>query len=193
MTMNDCLYFLNEIKDIITSENFLSGYDGIHDIEIPINGKLYHRKISTIEQYFFCTSIKNNDTFFTKLIEDIIEQIAAAEMFLHNFTKRQVNYDVLRTTSTESPQNRKKIEDLLDYITQDRKIECNDKNERSNLYHHLCRTISGNIDIIIRARILTLSKRIIPTELMLDAYRLGLYPFGWSYEDYTLYCLNPFH
>jgi hypothetical protein len=79
---------------------------------------------------------------------------------------------------------------LLDFIAKGR-ILSTDK--LLSLHNHVVSTISRHIRVIIEARVLTFSKRIIPIELLFEAYRAGLYPFGWDFEDASLYCLNPCH
>jgi hypothetical protein len=192
--MDEYLYLLNEVKDIMTSNKFLSGYDGMPDIDISINDVLYHRRVLTVEQYLDYISLQNDNNFFTNTDDNIIEPIIKAYLFLNIFLEQQVKYKItlFLDSITLFPRNRDRIEAFIEYATKD-KIDFDDY-KRFSLHNHFAATISRHIGAIVKARILTLSKRMIPTELILETYKVGLYPFGWQYDNFaTLYCLNPFH
>jgi hypothetical protein len=179
----------------MTSTNFLLGQKNDPDIVIQQDGERpYKCKISTIEQYLFCISSENPDTFYINLEDNIICPIESAYIFLNNFILSKVKNKISEFCETiiQMTDKSPNIQLLLDYIT--RKINFSeDKNWR--LRNHIISAISRHVAVVIQARVLTLSKRIIPTELLLESYRAGLFPYGWAYgaNENTLFCLNPYH
>jgi hypothetical protein len=187
--------YLDEIKTVMESNSFLSGTDKSSTVSIAYgddSSRQCQCKIKSLDVFFDCISTSNQVTAYTRLEEDIIEPVNCAYVYLSNYTSRQVedyisNAIELITKSTAENPN---MTLLLDFISKGRIFSAN---KLLSLHNHVVSAISRHIGVIIEARVLTFSKRIIPIELLLEAYRAGLYPFGWDFEDNSLFCLNPYH
>jgi hypothetical protein len=193
-TMENHWYLIDEIKDVMTSENFLLGQKNDPNIVIQQEDERpYKCTITSIEQYLFCISAKNPDTFYIKLEDNIICPIETAYVFLNNFTLRKTKYKIMEfgESITQVTDKSPNVQFLMDYITRDGFSE----DRWWKLRNHIVSMISRHVAVMIHARVLTFSKRIISTELLLESYRAGLFPYGWVYgtKENTLFCLNPYH
>ncbi|MDR2169048.1 MAG: hypothetical protein LBP59_02795 [Planctomycetaceae bacterium] len=186
--------YLNEVKIVMESKSFLSGVNEPVSICIACGDgeQLYQCQIKSLVDFFYCIDINNSITAYTRLEEYIIEPISSAYVYLGNYTpiytKRSISNfceSIIKST-VENPN----LSSFLKYISNSRTF---DDNQLFSLHNHVVSAISRHVGVIIDARILTLSKRLVPIELLLEAYRAGLYPFGWDFTERSLYCLNPHH
>jgi hypothetical protein len=191
--MENHWHLLDEVKDVMTSENFLLGQKNDPDIVIRQEDECsYKCTITSIEQYLFCISAKNPDTFYINLEEDIICPIETAYVFLNNFTLQKTNYKIMDFSESITKVTNKSpnVQLLFDLITRKKKFS---EDEKWSLRNHIISMIARHVFVMIHARVLTFSKRIMATELLLESYRAGLFPYGWDYDvENTLFCLNPY-
>jgi hypothetical protein len=176
------------------SESFLSGTNKPLTVSIAYgdDSRQCQCKIKSLDVFLDCISASNQVTAYTRLEEDIIEPVNCAYVYLSNYISKQVeNYiSNVRESITKSTAENPNMTLLLDFISEGHIFSAN---KLLSLHNHVVSAVSRHIGVIIEARVLTFSKRIIPIELLLEAYRVGLYPFGWDFDDNSLYCLNPYH
>ncbi|GHT46377.1 hypothetical protein FACS189454_07430 [Planctomycetales bacterium] len=167
---------MSEVKTVVTTETFLQGSRVPPNISYDIGSEIVCCRLCTIEEMFDSLSTKRDRTPYTLLDDFVVEKVERAydgfTCYFHKDIKNQINEfvnNLVRITNT-CPQ----VESFVNHISQNKLFH----ESQIKLYFHVITTISRHVAVIIEARALTLCKRFIQTELLFEAYKAGLYPFG---------------
>jgi hypothetical protein len=183
---------LEEIFEVFSLNTFLNGNTNIEKIMMSCDNYEYSYVVTNIDVFLQNIDINNEETFFTELESSIIDYVLDLYVSIGNYTleedKNKISLFERKIISI--PSKKQKVENYINYISQKYNL---DEKKKFSLHQHFVCTISRHISAIIEMRTITLSKRFIPLELVLEAYRHGLYPFGWSSDDDILFCVNPYH
>jgi hypothetical protein len=188
--LNILMPLLEEVRTVFTSDNFLSGYDSLEPIIWRCDEEEFRCQIKDLDFYHYCILSANENTPYTEMDSRLIEYTGEIFYSLDNYSTQHFKDIIVnfRLSITNTTDHNPKLFALVENIIKDRKI----KKEDIFLYkNHVIVTVARHVAAIVQMRTITLSRRFIPLELILDAYRKGLYPFGWSLKDNTIYCLNP--
>jgi hypothetical protein len=191
MKINELMY---EVKTIIMAKTFLRGISKDPNIFFDIGSENIHCRLCSVEELFNSISTKRDQTPYTLLDDFVVEKVARAyngfACYFHKDMKKQTSdfiTNLVQITDSCLP-----IEKFVNQISQNKLSH----ESQINLHSHVTITVSRYLTAIIEARVLTLSKRFIQTELLLEAYKTGLYPFGWEFgegaEPQSLLCYNPY-
>jgi hypothetical protein len=188
--LNILMPLLEEVRTVFTSDNFLSGYDPPEPIIRMCDEEEFRCQIKDLDFYHYCILSANENTPYTEMDSRLIEYTGEIFYSLGNYSTQQFKEFItnFRSSITDITDHNPKLFALVENIIKNKKIEKGDIIAYKN---HVIVTVARHVAAIIQMRTITLSRRFIPLELILDAYRKGLYPFGWSFKDNTIYCLNP--
>jgi hypothetical protein len=176
---------------IFTSNHFLSGSSGF---VLPESPGLYQHikcKLCTLDELLTCLeSVFNNEiqTAYTDLDQRLLDTRVAFGSMHQNVPqqfKQSIGYyrESITNITDSSPQ-------LVDFCKKLAKyLPANDQKE--GLFWAIQAIVSQHADSIVKARVLTLSKRDGFTELILKIYDTGLFPFGWNLGEYNVFVFNP--
>ncbi|REK10796.1 MAG: hypothetical protein DWQ37_15245 [Planctomycetota bacterium] len=161
--------------DKVQQERFY-GYDG--------------KKLPFVEKdpatWEYCINANNEDTAFVELVE-LLSEVRTACGLLHGYGPRDlVDYvddqcEAVSATLHASSGVKRMAKKVA-------AIESADIN-KSEMRDGFLGAIEDHFQTILKCRVLTLSRRYMPTEAIFEAYRVGLMPFGWDWD--SLLCLNP--
>lgn len=182
---------LEEIKNVFLSKRFLSGsVESIPDIEMRTGMIAYTCKVGSVDLFFDSISIANERTIYTDLEEDILLFASRAYYKLSSYLEQRQEECISNQISSivKAACNATAADALVDALAKKRGLNDNDA---ESLQDVITGTISRHIAAIAHIRVVTLSRRFMPLELLLRAYKEGLFPFGLSYQDGSLCCLNP--
>ncbi|MDR2168641.1 MAG: hypothetical protein LBP59_00685 [Planctomycetaceae bacterium] len=188
--LNVLMPLLEDVRNVFTSDNFLCGNDSNIQISRWRDKEEFKCEIKDIDFYHYCILASNENTPYTELDNDLVDYASELYCKLANYTSREFVYFIdnwmesITNTTDKNPQ----LHALMEYVIKKKKIA---SDQMHNYRRHGVVTVSRHVGAITSMRTVILSKRFIPIELMLEAYRNGLYPFGWSFMDNTIYCLNP--
>ncbi|MGL4942987.1 MAG: hypothetical protein ACRC46_07335 [Thermoguttaceae bacterium] len=183
---------INEVREVVESHSFLRGNEIAHSFSIDTDRTVLEGRICPLEELIDAVSTVKDETPYTVLDDFIISVVARAYNGLsYYFPENQdafVENSIAKIVGiADRSQNEIDFVDSLPY-------KWKSSDSKVSFLSHIRVTVSGHIAAIIQARVLTLSRRFAPTELLLKAYKFGYYPFGRSDGDGsppTLLCYNP--
>jgi uncharacterized protein YaaR (DUF327 family) len=184
---------LEEVRDVFTSKNYLAGMSVPKKVCRLRDEEEFVCECKNLDFYFKCISSKNPKTAYTEMDSRLIDYAGELTTVMNNYSTQEFKNTIRDFISsiTSIIDNNYKTKNFSDYILQEGQ-SCGILTENDIPWYR--RTIFVTIDrqmaAIIQMRTITLSRRFIPLELILDAYKCGLYPFGWDFMTNTVYCLN---
>lgn len=179
----------NEILEVVSSEQFLHGVKTVPEITYFYKQqKRYSCAVKPVSDFLYSINANNNTTPYTVLNEDIIVKTYRNYVFFDSYTINQYGAAQYTERLTSITDNSPKLDRFVQFLVSNGA----EKKEIANLRSHILGAIAENLCMIVQARFLTLQKNFIPAELIYDAYKVGLYPYGWSYEEDSLVCINPY-
>ncbi|MCY2990825.1 MAG: hypothetical protein NTY19_23550 [Planctomycetota bacterium] len=132
--------------------------------------------------------VTNEQTSYQEL-DEIIEQIESYYRTVDSFSPLDFSHSIIDKVSAacESVGKQSSVRQLAEAMTSIER-RCGGIDEMSA---HIATTVARHLSAVIYARALTLSRRYGPTEMVFLAYRKGLFPFGWSWENAEVLCVDP--
>lgn len=179
-----------EVMNVVSSSHFLSGTEHFESIGITPVGHSYsyNCQLSSVREFLHSISANEEDSAYTALEKMVIQPVARSFYAFNSFaiSKYSDAIDRYMHKITDITDKHSKIDLLVHFIK-----EHDQRAETECLRDRIVIDISKHFFMILQSRILTLRNNYVPAKLMLEAYKVGLYPFGWSRENDTLLCINP--
>jgi hypothetical protein len=184
---------IDETKSVFVSPKFLSGCSPFNSLRTE--GPLHPLscKECSLEEYDvedFETMDGNKRTPFTILNHNVYK-LRSAFGIVHAYFSPE--FDKSLSLARESITNITDASLNLVNFCNDITKHLNSLSIKNDIFYSNQATISLHIDAIVKMRVLTMSKREGITEILLQAYSVGYFPFGWDLRTYELYVLNPYH
>lgn len=180
------------VLDVIESPCILKGQSEMIKIERVTGCGVICVEICTFKEFIEAVSTKKDSTSYTLLDNFVITKVSSAYYCFASYFPKDQNKFVANSISyiTRIIENYQFIDTFVDALP----YKWSSDKSRTAFCEHVRSTIIRHFITIYQARILTLSMRIPQTELLLDAYSLGYYPFGWSLGEngkpQSLLCYN---
>jgi uncharacterized protein YaaR (DUF327 family) len=191
---NILMPLLEEVRDVFTSENYLAGMNVPQKICRLRDEEEFVCENKNLVFYFECISSKNSQTAYTEMDSRLIDYAEELTTTMDSYLTQEFK-NLIRdfiSSITNITDNNRKTKDFSDYIIQEGQSRgILTKNDIPWYRRTIYVTVARQASAIVQMRTVTLSRRFIPLELILDAYKGGLYPFGWDFRTNTIYCLNP--
>jgi hypothetical protein len=181
---------IDEVAEILHSPVLFSGSDETESKDITFgDDSVYSWKVVDISEYLWSIDIKRDDTPYLDLNE-LLSTVEKSYRFFDSYAP----ISVIDKACQKPFENFHKV---LDKSSGAQKLidsayrADNQHLDRDKYYEHVLNTVMNHFSAIVYARITTLSRRFPVTEVLLDAYAAGLFPFGWSFDDDCALCVRP--
>lgn len=178
----------NEVIECCRSGTFLAGAQQPDELFYAHEDGRVNLDIRNASDWFECTDIHNEDTKFVELMK-LTKGIQTAQLAMYLYGPDRLDQAMIDVSDRIHGQviSSKNVTALGKRL-----FEMNSRGmDLEEVTGHLQSTILEELACIVAARMLTLRKIYVPGEAMFRAFQLGLLPFGWNYEEDSLWCLDP--
>lgn len=184
------MFLIDEVAEVLHSPALLRGGDERESHTIPFgDDSVYGWKVVNVSEYVRSIDIETDDTPYL----DLNELLSTVEKSYRFFN----SHAPIITISQALQRHFEGIYELLEKSTGaqrliDRVYDADKKHlDRKKYYEHVLNTVINHFWGCAYSRVVTLSRRFPVTEVLLDAYAAGLFPFGWSFDDDCALCVRP--
>lgn len=179
---------IDEVVDWARSDTLFIQREMAGQLECQFGMERISCVIKDCRDFLRAIDVTDERTSYQEL-DDIIEQIESYYRTVDSFSPLDFSDSVIERVSVacESIGKQPSVRQLAAAITV---IERN-RGGTDEMSAHIATTVGRHLSAVIYARALTLSRRYGPTEMVFQAYRKGLFPFGWSWENTEVLCVDP--
>lgn len=182
---------INEVVDLVKSSKFLSGETSEKSQVFDVGSCVVSWKVVDHSEYITCINSENEETAFNLFESQILAPSEGCSIKITGYCdcSEEISntifpiFEELEKIIINTPQ----IRSLANQVHKDHSCT----QDLETIIDHLFQCISNHFKAIIECRILTLSKRFVPLEVLFQAYSVGLFPFGWNPKTNTILCLRP--
>ncbi len=187
---------LDEVVGLVSSPGFLSGKDAAATKVYTFGDINIAWAVTEVSEYIRAIDVNNDDTPFLEMENRILLPIRKFHNMVHSYGLSIISdfqyskfekIDRLVTNSDRVHTFAKSVA-AAEYLS----------NDPENTWSHILTTMLNHLNTVMSSRTILLSRRFAPVETLFNAYKDGLFPFGWVWGDAdseikidTILCLRP--
>ena len=180
---------LAEVVQVADSEVFLSGTDSRDSWTVEFGVYSLGCAVRPVSDYVASIDATEPDTPYVSLQNDVLSVVEAPYRALNSYAPQEFKRTVGGTIESISKaiDRNPRLASFAQQVSQSDSRIGDVTESRGYMGTSIAQQLAG----VVYSRALTLSRRYAPTEMLLEAYRAGLFVFGWDWEEEVVLCLRP--
>lgn len=180
---------LDEVLDVLRAPAFLGSKSGPTEKFIRFGDRRAYKWIAVDCRYYIDSiDINNKDSSHVEL-NGIIDSISKSSVLFSSYAPIE-EVEQLRRSIFESASAMASKATSVQELAVAASLKSDGRHSSELIRAHILNMVSTHFRAIVDARVITLSRRFPITEVLLDAYSCGAFPFGFTFEDNNVLCLR---